>query len=531
MRILKMRSSQKNAEPNGNNQSIELISKSTTTQITKTLEPLKTQDSALSQSVTLASKCDEDFSATRLGFEKMPASPPPIKNRSIHDYVKISGNLSKSFHDIYKMNRVYLNKNKQSSLYFFKQNKYEKFDQYMYELEAAICAYYHFIAPEYAPTARAIYDDENKYIGIAVKNLPSFKSTLDNPLKDEDLDIPALKYCSIQDLEEIDALAKEENLDLDNIPDTQVIHSLVKRESGNKTPQRIKITAKDLRNFRTVKGLGIGLTISYAFEEDDNHTGNMAKDGKRIDFDMSLWIILFIFKITGPVDWAFRDPTGRFDVTAYDIEHSPNLRDALPFYWPTIPARILPEAFISLASQFFQVSRNAFLTRDNEVYKKLETHPVYIHYKYATFLKLALTKQEHYHNIGSLHIRSELTHNNAAINDLISTHMGDRIKKIHQELITIPSFRRFIEQNGDAVIKDIVFDFAAYNEKYQAKLEKQPLYQDQLVDLSQFINDYANICAEMGIPKNQDKIKQDPEIAELLAENIELRNEKLAFKA
>jgi hypothetical protein len=177
------------------------------------------------------------FTASKLDFEMMPHTPSPLKNRRIDDYVKISGNLSRSFHDIYKMKKAHSNPDKKPALYFFKQNKYEKSDQYMYELEASVCSFYHFLAPEFAPTARAVYDETNKYVGIAVKSLPGFKSTLEDPLKEEDLDIEALKHCSIQELEEIDERAKYENLDLDNTPDNQVIHIHIKRELGTSATQ------------------------------------------------------------------------------------------------------------------------------------------------------------------------------------------------------------------------------------------------------------------------------------------------------
>jgi hypothetical protein len=451
----------------------------------------------------------DDYDPATSLFIKTPSvkTPLPLKSQCITDYTFTSGNISESFHDLYKLKKAHLNPEKKSATYFFKQNKYEKTDQYMYELEATICAFYRFLAPEYAPISHAIYDEKKRYVGIAVKELPGFKKVLDEPLTKDDLEVKALKYCTIEDLEEIDERALSENLDLSKIPDTEIIHL---------TKRMVKITAKDLINFRILRGLAIGLVISYAFEEDDNHRGNMAKDGKRIDFDMSFWKLLFNFKKTGPVDWAFRDPKGRFNVTARDIKKFPNIEDALLFYWCTIPSRVLPEAFILIASKFFQVSRNAFQSHENVIYQTLEKNLVFKHYEYATFLKLALTRQEHYKNISSMHIRSDSFYKNKSIIDMVSLHVGERLQMIRQELIKVSEFNDFIVNHGDNVIKDIVLDFAVYNAKLENKIKTQPLYQNQFVNLTDVINDYAHFCAEMSIPKSQDRIKQDEDIASLL---------------
>ena len=70
------------------------------------------------------------------------------------------------------------------------------------------------------------------------------------------------------------------------------------------------LTAEDLKNAEIVKGLAVGLTLSYIFEEDDLHRSNMNKYGVRIDFDMSMWPFVFDYKneVGSPDVGFFRRP-------------------------------------------------------------------------------------------------------------------------------------------------------------------------------------------------------------------------------
>jgi hypothetical protein len=124
----------------------------------------------------------------------MHPTPVPLKHKPEHEYVRKSGNLSKSFHDIYIMEKAKSKKDKEPSSYFFKQNKYEKVDPFMYELEAATCSFYHLLAPHHSPTARAIYDNKTMdYVGVMSKKLDGFNTTLADPLREEDLEIKTLQ--------------------------------------------------------------------------------------------------------------------------------------------------------------------------------------------------------------------------------------------------------------------------------------------------------------------------------------------------
>lgn len=454
----------------------------------------------------------------------MHPTPVPLKHKPESDYVRKSENLSKSFHDIYMMAKAKSKKEQNPSLYFFKQNKYEKSDPYMYELEAATSAFYHLLAPNHSPTARAIYDNKTmQYVGVMSKSLDGFKTTLADPLREEDLEIDALKYCDanilIEKLEALDERARVENLDVNNMAPGQII-SEFPLENADHSIRRIPITAKDLRNFRIVKGNAIGLVISEIFCEDDCHTGNISKDGKRIDVDMSPWPVTFKFKKTGPVDWAFRDPTGRFNVTPRDIKAFPNVVDMDPFYFPTRPVKVIPEAFMSIASKIFSVSQNAFKSDANVIYQKLETHPVFIHYKFATLLKFIVTSATTYHQLAKLHIREESSFNNQSIVDMMTTFVDERLRAHVDALIQLDDFKKWMQINGEKCLKNIMFDFAIHNDKFAAKMEQKPLYQLQLIQLDQIVKTYANICAKIGIVRNPDHlIQEDQDLKALIEEN------------
>lgn len=441
-------------------------------------------------------------------------APPlaPFKHKPESEYERVSGDLSSSFHSIYKFEKKKHKDRPHPTLYFFKQNKgATPIDDFMYELEATSCAFYHLIAPHHTPTARALFNSSVQYIGVLSKNLAGFKSTLEEPLKEEDLiiDVLAQKQCTIEDLEALDNRALEENLNLDGLPDNQIIKELVIKGKDSLI-RRVPIKARDLRNYRTIKGLAIGLTTSYVFEDDDCHTGNISKDGKRIDFDMSPWPITYIFKKTGPIDWTFRDPANRFVVTARDIETLPNFRDAQPFYWPTEPVRVLPEAVMSVAATMFNISRNAFQSKDNAIYKKLEKNPVFIYHKFATLMKYALTNETMYRRISELHIRDESrfkptpTSKSVPIIDMMAKHQLHRVNYFRQELSKLPSFQTYLKENGDKILKTILLDFAEYNAKIERKFSKHDLYRDQIIDLTQVIKDYCSLCAKSQLVKNPD---------------------------
>lgn len=417
----------------------------------------------------------------------------PIKHRPSNLYERLESNVTPTFHDVFKVKKRNSTKN---AIYFFKQNKFNTYNSLMYELEATFCGFYKLIAPQQVSSARAHYNDLNQYNGVTSKGIPGFKSTIDDPLKEEDLVINALKYFSIDEFEELDSAITSTGTSINGLDDKQILFEKT-HESGTAT-----ITAKDLKNYRIVRGLAIGLTLSHFFEEDDLHRGNMSKDGKRIDFDMSGWLLLFLFKETGFIDWTFRHPGDRFKLSEEDIKHSPNLTTAQPFYWPTKPAPYIPETIREWLSTILTISKNAFASQENLVYQKLETHPVYIYHKYATWFKILMSAEEMYRNIAKLHMREEISVQIGSdpeklLINILAEHIEKRRQDAKKILIQMSEFQEFMQKNGDKLFEKIICDFSERNQKLKSKLTAEPRYLQHLFNIDQLYDAYELLKKEI----------------------------------
>lgn len=265
------------------------------------------------------------------------------------------------------------------------------------------------------------------------------------------------------------------------------------------------LSHEDLQNFNTLKGLAEGITLSYIFEEDDCHTGNITKKGKRIDFDMSQWPLLYNFKNGGLINYFFRKPANNFEVSAQDLENLPNLKKANPFYWPTKPAPIIPETLLQQCP-WLTASRNAFKTQDNDIYQRLATNPVFIYYKFVTLLKYILTYPSMYSNICKLNIDDSVAFNNTSIASHIGTRQGQRIQKIKEELIKLPAFVTFIKENGTTVLQGILRDFMQKNLITQKRSTKDPRYTQTHISLNRICRNYVDLCAQLKITCDDTKL-------------------------
>ncbi|MDR3492127.1 MAG: hypothetical protein P4M12_08830 [Gammaproteobacteria bacterium] len=450
---------------------------------------------------------------------KISVPTPPIKNISIDD-LKIGRPLeTTTFHSVYRA----IDKNTKQKL-FFKENPPNSF---LSELEAVNAEYYKFIAPDYVPDTSAIYEVKNGgvliYKGVVSAEIPGFIPVSLDPLKDDDLDIKDLAERNlfiildnleneIRVLEKKSALIEMNNLRLDE--EEKAIQAnfkkvnqgcttdpseidLIKKQflsnSTNKNKQFIEGTdlAKEYYSFykklqiehnvskiqfekyRIIKGAAIGLTASYIFMEDDLHHNNMTKDGKRIDFDMSLWPILYEFKNNGMINLAFRKPTSKsFDVTQYDIEHFPNLKNAVPFYWPTNGAPIFSESTTAVIKNIFSLSNNTYSSQVNSVYKKLETNPVFVHHKYATLLRYILSHAETYRYLSQLHIRKECTFQYKSVIEMLVQCQAARIQKFKDKIVNVPAFADFMKQHGENIFKKIVNESMLRNKKYERQISQ-----------------------------------------------------------
>lgn len=322
----------------------------------------------------------------------------------------------------------------------------------MSELEAVAWSFYHLIAPRYVPPkANAHFNREGEYIGISLEAIPGFKSTIE--------------------------------------------------EGG-------ALTEEDLKNPEIVKGLAVNLAMSYFFEEDDLHRGNMSKNGCRIDFDMSLWPIFGHFKEGSKIDWMYRpyDQKG-FTITAKDIDNFPELIDAKPFYWPTKPPMAIVETARKALSGYVPISKNGFPTDDNKLFISLKNNETFIYHKFKTLLKCMLVSEQDYQHLIAQHLRENLRHTDPQIpekniSDLLLKHIEMRKRDLRNVLINMPSFHNFLWKNGKKAMLEIMEEFREHNKSVRNSETKKwmkdpsratdPLF-DGLINLVNIKHAYSSI--------------------------------------
>jgi hypothetical protein len=171
-------------------------------------------------------------------------------------------------------------------------------------------------------------------------------------------------------------------------------------------------------------------------------------------------------------------------LTADNIRHFPKLTLASnPFYWPTKyqynlkgKSKSTSGAIVAILSSvvaFF--SRNRYPTDDCNVFSTLATNPVFIHYKFKTLLKYALSTKEMYQHICSLHmreglesevLRKELGEEYRYVSIALLNEQEKRIKLVKELLINMVEFHRFISEHGEVIIKEILAEFEVAHRKF-----------------------------------------------------------------
>ncbi len=424
-----------------------------------------------------------------------------------YQFKKVNEEITPSFNDVTPVKKT---KEDAYSLYFFKRNRQivsnetqqsssenERLinERLIYELEAAACALYKFIAPYHIPKARVYYGDKEEEHGVASKGIPRFKSVQKDPLKEEDLNIEALKYYTIEELDALDIKFRKENR---CFHENEIIDY---KKIGE--DDFFSLTAKEFDKYRMIKGLAIGHTVSYVNAEDDCHQGNISKYGQRVDFDTTFTKVLYPHKKTRLFarlfDDLFREPTGRFNMSENDIRKLPILTDAKPFYSSTTPPPIISENAYKLLSSIFPVSQNAFSKEDNDLYAKLADHPVFIYHKFATLLKFILTTKEMYYEIVKLHLNEESTYQNERVIDLLVNYAYERVEQLKNILMNMVEFQEFMAKHGDHVIENIKNEWKEDNEYYQKKMKEKnkPFYKNILVDLDKVDTSFHEIKNKM----------------------------------
>ena len=411
-----------------------------------------------------------------------PPRPPhpkydPLKER-IHASQKHRHFNSLKFDDSgantsYQSYHVVEKARKKDHVVFFKYNDPTSL---MSELETVAWSLYHLVEPGAVPErANAHYNSRGQFVGLSVRAIPDFRSTFDEAL-----------------------------------------------------------TIEDLKNPDRIASIAIGLALSIFFEEDDLHRGNIDKNGKRIDFDMSLWPLMGKFKGGSVIDWMARPHDKyRFVVTPRDLENFPDLQDAQPFYWPTKPQPIITEGTRAVLSRLsiIKISKNAFPTDENCVFKLLNPnynknderlhklsnalsdselktiHETFTYYKFKTWLKCILLDDRHYLATIKKHIRNNLTdideHNHKKpLTDIILEHIHERKQDFKDALVQTPSFQKFMWANGQRALREIMQEFHEQNMhaidkdiKTRNKGKNPPVERmtNDIVNLEEVKNTYSEI--------------------------------------
>lgn len=447
----------------------------------------------------------------------------PLKNKSIKKFIKVETLPKLTFHEVQKVIEITDSELKEG---FFKINQV---NSVVSELEAACAGFYKILARHLIPNTHAVYNEKNEYIGVFSENLPGFKSLVANPLKLEDLNVDFLaeQKISIEEMDQIDnefqALEDEEQFiirkakkltfDAEQLKiqekeseaeDTEIIEQQTtnffaqanlsrikedvirrRKEFYERLEKTKKISKRNLENYRIVKGLSVSLTTSYIFMEDDLHRNNLSRDGKRIDFDMSLWTLLYNFKAS--ILKRFRKPTDEStQVTAADILTFPNLSNANPYYWPTRPIEKSVTGsldYILTIKQYFpSLTENAYPETTNPVYKSLEKNPVFVHHKFKTILQYILLTPDIFKNIARQYICNDREHEGQSMIDFIVNMQMERIKQFEREVLKIPDFITFFKNHGKKCLNDlcqelttqeITFDATALSKKFEEMEEAQ----------------------------------------------------------
>ncbi|MBL7478939.1 hypothetical protein [Legionella bononiensis] len=132
---------------------------------------------------------------------------------------------------------------------------------------------------------------------------------------------------SIKVLEQLDRIVKTKGIDLD-----QCGQNLSEEIDGI----QYTVPTRDLKNYRTIKGLGVGWSTRYIFKEGDGHNSDSSKDGIILDFDWTKANILYDYRSNDVFNQLLRHSDSvEFACNEYNMEHFPDIDEPNLFYWPT----------------------------------------------------------------------------------------------------------------------------------------------------------------------------------------------------
>lgn len=219
------------------------------------------------------------------------------------------------------------------------------------------------------------------------------------------------------------------------------------------------------------------LFISYLLREDDLHKGNFGRDAerrvRRIDCDMLLWDVMYIFK-------GVRDPTGvlvtpphkSFVITERDLRSFPKLSDASPFYWPT-------NGFYRFSTspgkdKFFDLAS----ADDERVRERM----------FACAVKFLCIPEETFTSVLATHIRAPESMSSPSggirnVIEYVSAHLVSIQEELRRVLTHMYEFIRYVGTRGD----DIEQWLAAQYDGYRGQAGTQRTFYDREQVLNQWL--------------------------------------------
>jgi hypothetical protein len=95
------------------------------------------------------------------------------------------------------------------------------------------------------------------------------------------------------------------------------------------------VSVQDLKNYRIIRGLGVGLSTNYIFKNGDGHNSDMSKKGEILDFDWAKANILYDYRTHDVFDRLRHPKKGGFACNENNVKHFPDVDEPDLFYWPT----------------------------------------------------------------------------------------------------------------------------------------------------------------------------------------------------
>ncbi len=363
---------------------------------------------------------------------------------------------------------------------------YLKMKSSLSELEAALAAHYKLLAPLHVPATYAVYDEKH-YIGVASEEIYRFRQLSKNPWTVEDFDVTFIKRenISYQDLDVWDDKLRELEINAEQLARRKQLLNAKKNAAADEAEAKLaesftkffedltatlKINKQEFKRFRDLKGMAIGLTASHIFEEDDCHQNNISKDGKRVDFDMSMWPLVYKINDKGIIASIRRMPVALARAVAKeDIINFPDISVVQPFFWPTRETPLFSDETHDFLNRIITLPNNRYTSAAVSINKCLSKNPVVIHYKYQTMLKYILSNASMYEKLALLHMPEETQYQSKLLYKVLAGEHNQRIIDFERALGNIPEFIDFFFQHGEHVLQEFLSDLAKHNDLYQTR--------------------------------------------------------------